>query len=105
MISNKAIVSRLPIQVQEAQLREFIANDAVAHIQAVGKADGFELHVHIGAAIGALGNARGGIRTFSSLNTLAGLVRRLGADKFEVVIGDFKTSEPPPPEKPARKPR
>lgn len=90
------------IQLQESQLREFITNGAVTHIQAAGKADGFELHIHIGAATGSLANARGATRTFSSLNTLAGLVKRLGAIKFEVVIGEFSTAEslPVKPTKP-----
>lgn len=91
MTSEKAFTDRPPIQVQEAQLREFIATGAVTRIVAAGKADGFELHVHIGAAIGVLGNARGITRTFTTLNTLAGLVKRLGADHFEVAIGDFST--------------
>ena len=79
--------------LQEAHLREFIATGAVTGIHAAGQKDGFQLHVHIGVAQGALANARGAIRTFSSLNTLAGLVKRLGAGKFDVVIGDFDTSE------------
>ena len=81
------------IQIQESQLREFISNGAVTHIEAVGNANGFELRIHIGAAIGSLANARGTMRTFSSLNTLAGLGKRLGAGQFEVVIGDFSTAE------------
>lgn len=88
--------------LQEAHLREFIATGAVTGIHAAGQKDGFQLHVHIGVAHGALANARGVIRTFSSLNTLAGLVKRLGAGKFDVVIGDFSTNEPTPLEKPSK---
>jgi hypothetical protein len=88
--------------LQEAHLREFIATGAVTGIHAAGQKDGFQLHVHIGVAHGALANARGVIRTFSSLNTLAGLVRRLGAGQFDVVIGDFRTNEPTHPEKPSK---
>ncbi len=84
------------MQLQEAHLREFISKGVVTRVYANGKADGFELHVHIGSAIGALVNARGIVRTFISLNTLAGLVKRLGAPQFDVVIGDFSTSEPAP---------
>lgn len=83
-------------------MREFIATGAVTGIHAAGQKDGFQLHVHIGVAQGALANARGVIRTFSSLNTLAGLVKRLGAGKFDVVIGDFSTNEPTPLEKPSK---
>ena len=75
--------------LQEAHLREFIATGAVTGIHAAGQKDGFQLHVHIGVAHGALANARGVIRTFSSLNTLAGLVKRLGSNQFDVEIGDF----------------
>jgi hypothetical protein len=86
---------RQPIQMQEGQLREFIANGAVTRVLAIGHSQGFELHVHIGSAVGVLGNARGAIRTFSTLNTLVGLVKRLGSDRFEVEIGDFIAEETP----------
>lgn len=84
---------RPPIQMQEGQLREFIANGAVTHVLAIGRSNGFELHVRIGGAVGVLGNARGTIRTFSTLNTLVGLVKRLGSDRFDVEIGDFLAHE------------
>jgi len=89
MLSETNQDHRPPIQVQEGQLREFIANGAVTRVLAIGRSNGFELHVHIGGAVGVLGNARGVIRTFSTLNTLVGLVKRLGTDRFEVEIGDF----------------
>jgi hypothetical protein len=85
-------VALMPLQ--EAHIREFLSKGVITRVTASGKADGFELHVHIGSAVGALVNARGTMRTFSSLNTLAGLVKRLGADGFDVVIGGFSTSEP-----------
>jgi hypothetical protein len=103
MNTPKVVEPRPPTQVQEAQLGEFIATGAVTLIQARGNPVGFELHVDIGAAHGVLGNSRGVIRTFSSLNTLAGLLRRLGADRFDVAIGDFSTSEPPAPMSEAKK--
>lgn len=84
------------MQLQEAHLREFISKGVVTRVYANGKADGFELHVQIGSATGALVNARGVVRLFVSLNTLAGLVRRLGATQFDVVIGDFSTNEQVP---------
>lgn len=84
------------MQLQEAHLREFISKAVVTRVYANGKADGFELHVHIGSAVGVLVNARGIARTFISLNTLTGLVKRLGATQFDVVIGDFGSSEPAP---------
>jgi hypothetical protein len=91
----KVIETRPPIQVQEAQLGEFIATGAVTHIRAKGNRTGFELHIDIGSASGVLGNSRGVIRTFSSLNTLASLVRRLGAKEFNVSIGDFAADDVP----------
>lgn len=105
MTSSKIVDPRPSIQLQEGQLREFIATSAVTRIQATGKAQGFELHVDIGAAQGVLGNSRGLVRTFSSLNTLAGLVRRLGAEEFIVSIGDFAMDESPVPTAPVKKPR
>lgn len=87
-------VSPAPLMpLQEAHIREFLSKGVITRVTASGKAAGFELHVHIGTAVGALVNARGTVRTFSSLNTLAGLVRRLGADGFDVVIGGFSTSD------------
>ncbi len=96
MITLKNTESDQLMQLQEAHLREFISKGVVTRVYANGKADGFELHVQIGSAIGALVNARGIVRTFISLNTLTGLVKRLGATKFDVVIGEFSTSEPAP---------
>lgn len=84
------------MQLQEAHLREFISKGVVTRVFADGKLEGFELHVHIGSAVGVLANARGIARTFISLNTLTGLVRRLGATHFDVVIGGFGTSGPAP---------
>ena len=101
----KVIETRPPIQVQEAQLGEFIATGAVTHIRAKGNRAGFELHIDIGSAFGVLGNSRGVIRTFSSLNTLASLVRRLGAKEFNVSIGDFAAEDAPTPTTPAKKTR
>ena len=75
-------------------MREFISKGVVTRVYANGKADGFELHVQIGSAVGVLVNARGIARTFISLNTLTGLVKRFGATQFDVVIGAFNTSEP-----------
>jgi len=79
--------------LQEAHIREFLAQGVITRVTASGKPDGFELQVHIGGAIGVLVNARGIVRTFSSLNTLAGLVKRLGGEEFNVVIGGFSTNE------------
>ena len=84
------------MQLQEAHLREFISKGVVTRVFADGKAEGFQLQVHIGSAVGVLVNARGIARTFISLNTLTGLVKRLGATQFDVVIGAFNTSEPAP---------
>lgn len=93
MTTETTTETRPLMPLQEAHLREFIATGAATRIHAAGQKDGFQLHVHIGVAHGVLANARGVIRTFSSLNTLAGLVKRLGASQFDVVIGDFSTSE------------
>ena len=90
LVDQKADPDRIPIMVHEAQLRDFIVNGAVSRIQAVGKTDGFELHVLIGSAAAALANAKGIVRTFGSLNTLAGLVKRLGAKSFDVEIREFE---------------
>ena len=104
-MTDSKTIDRSPIKVQEAQLREFIATSAVTRIRAAGKAEGFELHVDIGAAQGVLGNSRGVVRTFSSLNTLAGLVRRLGAEEFSVSIGEFSADDAQAPIAPAKKSR
>jgi hypothetical protein len=54
--------------LQEAHIREFLSKGVITRVTASGKADGFELHVHIGGAVGALVNARGIVRTFSALS-------------------------------------
>lgn len=105
MTSSKIADPRPAIQLQEAQLREFVATSAVTRILAAGKPAGFELHVDIGAAQGVLGNSRGTVRTFSSLNTLASLVHRLGAKEFNVSIGEFAADDAPAPTAPAKKTR
>lgn len=105
MTPSKTVDPRPAIQLQEAQLGEFISTGAVTRIQAAGKAQGFELHVDIGTAAGVLGNSRGVIRTFSSLNTLTSLVRRFGAKEFTVSIGDFASDDAPAAKTPAKKTR
>lgn len=99
----------------EAALRDFIGAGAVTRLQAVGRAGGFDLRVHMGATEATLGNARGGVRLFASLEALTALLKRLEHPCFEVdasnyVSGRLRSAAPKdlstqkPPEKAAEKP-
>ena len=93
-MNNEKRTDAAPLMpLQESHIREFLANGVITRVTASGKADGFELHVLIGGVVGALVNARGKVRRFRSLNTLAGLLQRLGATEFDVSIGTFSSDE------------
>ena len=81
--------------LREASLREFVVAGSISRVQAVGRTGGYELQVHMGtagaagAAIALLGNARGGIRLFGSLDSITALLQRLGVSAFEVDVAHF----------------
>ena len=68
----------------EAALRDFICAGSVTRLEAVGRFGGFDLRVHMGATEATLGNSRGGVRLFASLEALTALLKRLDRPRFEV---------------------
>ena len=99
----------------EAALRDFIGAGAVTRLEAVGRSGGFDLRVHMGATDATLGNARGGVRLFASLEALTALLKRMEHPRFEVDASNYVSgrlrlpapahpSEPAPPKKPVVKP-
>lgn len=75
--------------IQESMLRDLLTQGVVGNIRAVGVPGGFELHMHVGRGYVALGTARGTLRIFGSLNTLACLLKRLNQDCFSVSFGAY----------------
>lgn len=99
----------------EAALRDFIGAGAVTRLEAVGRTGGFDLRVHMGATEATLGNARGGVRLFASLDALTALLKRLEHPRFEVDASNYVSgrlrsaarkgpSTQAPPEKAVAKP-
>lgn len=70
--------------IREATLRELIEAGSVASAAAVGQHGGFFVSVQCGRTRRVLANARGGIRLFSNLTSLATYLRRLGVSGFAV---------------------
>lgn len=75
--------------LREASLREFAVAGAITKVQAVGRTGGYELQIHMGAAAATLGNSRGGVRLFGSIDTITTLLQRIGVTAFEVDITEF----------------
>lgn len=87
----------------EAALRDFIGAGAVTRLEAVGRTGGFDLRVHMGATEATLGNARGGIRLFASLEALTALLKRMEHPRFEVDASNYVSGRlrPPAPKDPS----
>ena len=81
----------------EAALRDFIGAGSVTRLEAVGRPGGFDLRVHMGATEATLGNTRGGVRLFASLEALTALLKRLEQPRFEVDATNYVTGSLRPP--------
>lgn len=74
----------MPEVIREATLRELIEAGSVASTAAVGQRGGFFVSVQCGKKKRVLANARGDVRLFANLTSLATYLRRLGVSGFEV---------------------
>lgn len=81
----------------EAALRDFIGAGSVTRLEAVGRPGGFDLRVHMGTTEATLGNTRGGVRLFASLEALTALLKRLEQPRFEVDATNYVTGSLRPP--------
>ena len=84
-------------ELSEAALGELIAAGAVSSLHAVCFTEGdsalYCIEATLSESKGRLSNARGGVRTFSSLDSVASVVRRLGGGEFIVHLNsNGKTS-------------
>lgn len=70
--------------IGEATLRDLIEKGAVASASAVGQQGGFFVSVQCGRAKRVLASARGSVRLFPNLTSLATYLRRLGVSGFAV---------------------
>ena len=95
-------VRPLPL-LGEAALRDFIGAGSVTRLEAVGRLGGFDLRVHMGATEATLGNARGGVRLFASLEALTALLKRMEHPRFEVDASNYVSGRlrPPAPKDPS----
>lgn len=84
----------------EAALRDFIGAGSVTRLEAVGRPGGFDLRVHMGATEATLGNTRGGVRLFASLEALTALLKRLDRPRFEVDATNYAEGRLRPSEAP-----
>ena len=84
--------------LREATFREFIDIGAVSRVRLIGTRGGFTLTVSCGGIDRVLGNSRGSLRQFASLNTAVDFLRRVGLAKFEVDAEEYERAR-------TRKPR
>lgn len=78
--------------IKESTLRELAEANSLSGAIALGRKGGFALTVRYeSAAQRLLANARGQPRMFSSLNTLAGFLRKFGITHFEVDMTGHET--------------
>jgi hypothetical protein len=89
MISPSAPQSRPIPLLRETSLREFVLAGSLTKVRAVGRTGGYEVQVEMGAASATLGNTRGGVRLFGSVDSITALLQRLGISAFEVDIAHF----------------
>ena len=76
--------------IRETTLRELIEAGSVRSVAAVGRHGGFFVSVSCGGIDRALASARGAIRLFPNLTTLAALLCRLGISSFEVDAANYE---------------
>lgn len=82
MPSKSTRSSPLP-GLSEAALRQLVAGGLVSAVRVVSRQEGaYEVLVEMGTGQARLLNTRGEPRTFSSLDTAAAAVIRLGASEF-----------------------
>lgn len=70
--------------IREATLRELIEASSISSTAAVGQRGGFFVSVQCGKQKRVLANARGDVRLFANLTSLATYLRRLGVSRFAV---------------------
>ena len=76
--------------LKEAALRELFAAGTVDGIVARGITGGFVIEVTIAGAAVVLANSSGEARTFSSIEAMCLLVRKMGLSSFRVDFADFE---------------
>lgn len=77
--------------IREPTLRELIETNSISLITAIGQKGGFAVAFRCGgAAERFLSSARGELRLFSNLTTLAGYLGRLGISRFEVNTANYE---------------
>lgn len=77
--------SKQPVKsagLTEAALRQLVAGGLVATLRVKHETDGYVVFADMGSAQAQLLSTRGEPRTFSSLDTAAAAVARLGASEF-----------------------
>lgn len=78
--------------LSEAALRQLVTGGLVSTVRVVPSAEGaYEVLVEMGTGQARLLNTRGEPRTFSSLDTAAAAVTRLGASEFITHLTSPKT--------------
>jgi hypothetical protein len=85
---KRAIVSSVET-IKEEVLRELVSSSALTSVEATGTKGGFALRVGFGSSTRVLASTRGTLRLFSSLTTLAVLLRSLGISSFTVDATDY----------------
>ncbi|WP_322045792.1 hypothetical protein [Paraburkholderia sp. J67] len=70
--------------IVEATLRELLLAGSIHPVTASGRPGGFVVLIRYGACERLLGAARGGVRIFPNLTTLATFLRKLGVAEFTV---------------------
>lgn len=76
--------------IRETTLRELIEAGSVRSVVAVGQRGGFLVSAHCGGTDRSLASARGAVRLFPNLTTLAALLCKLGISSFEVNAANYE---------------
>jgi hypothetical protein len=76
--------------IRETTLRELAEAKSIRSISAVGQHGGFAVSVRYGTVQRSLSSARGDIRLFPNLTTLATFLQKFGITRFEVDTSRFE---------------
>jgi len=76
-------------RVTEATLRELVLAGSLQQVTVIGDGPGFAVEVAYGAERRMLGTARGEIRLFAALNTVAEFLRGIGVSRFDVDVSHY----------------
>lgn len=83
--------------IREVTLRELVQAGSISAATAKGQRGGFSVAVQFGVTRKVLSSARGDVRVFPNLTTLASFLKKLGISRFDVDSSSYEPCRVRPP--------